>query len=517
MSWGTVFRASFTCLLHRWPSISGHLQYQSSHQGSIDLGGLTVCQASNLSRVWATHEGGPNDLGATFYEPTALPDGYFMLGHYSQPNGKPLAGRVLAVRDEANGAVERPVNYTLVWNSKNSTMKQDGVAYVWLPVPPRGYKALGYIVTATPDMPSLDRVRCVRSIFTRQCAAGEWIWGDGDGGFRIVEGEPVSVGAMAGNDVPVGTFATHNAKDSATVSCLKNSNAVPSGMPNMDQIKTLMASYGPLVYLHPDEQFFPSSVEWFFNGGALLYQRGNEGNPVKIDSAGSNLPQVVKRGDLSTSKAYVHVKPVQGGTATDLAIWLFYPFNGPVKAKVLFFNIHLGKIGSHVGDWEHVTLRINNFDGKLQSVYFSEHSGGRWVDASQVEYGDRNKPVAYASHNGHALYPNAGLVMQGNKQFGIRNDMAKSDFVMDTGANFEIMSADNLGVVEPPWLNYFREWGPKIDYKISYQLNKLKKLLLFKKPKRKYERFLNSLPSEVLGQEGPTGPKAKPSWNGDEA
>ena len=49
------------------------------------------------------------------------------------------------------------------------------------------------------------------------------------------------------------------------------------------------------------------------------------------------------------------------------------------------------------------------------------------------------------------------------------NDTAISDNVMDLGA-FQLVSAEYLGsdVVEPPpWLNYFREWGPKIDYNVN--------------------------------------------------
>ncbi|CAM8892074.1 unnamed protein product [Rhodiola kirilowii] len=316
------------------------------------------------------------------------------------------------------------------------------------------------------------------------------------------------------------------------------SNAVTtSSMPDdVDQIKTWMSTYAPLVYFHPDEVHFPSSVNWFFDNGALLYQQGNESHPVRIDTTGSNLPQGGRndgafwldlpvddnakertmKGDLGSAKGYLHVKSMQGGAVTDLAIWLFYPYNGPAKAKVEFMNIKLGRIGSHVGDWEHITLRINNLDGKLHSVFFAQHGGGQWVNASDLEYINGTKPVAYASHNGHAMYPRAGLVLQGNSHIGIRNDMAKSEFVMDLGAKFEIVSAGNLGIVEPPWLNYFREWGPKVNYNLADEINKVKKVLIFNKLKRAFEKFVNGLPSEVLGQKGPTGPKEKPSWNGDE-
>ena len=88
---------------------------------------------------------------------------------------------------------------------------------------------------------------------------------------------------------------------------------------------------------------------------------------------------------------------------------------------------------------------------------------------------------------------------------------------MDTGERFLVVAAEYLGsvVVEPPWLNYARKWGPKIDYSIANETKKVEKLL----PgflKSKFEKFIGGLPTEVLGEEGPTGPKMKESWSGDE-
>ncbi|KAI9104223.1 hypothetical protein K1719_023059 [Acacia pycnantha] len=82
---------------------------------------------------------------------------------------------------------------------------------------------------------------------------------------------------------------------------------------------------------------------------------------------------------------------------------------------------------------------------------------------------------------------------------------------------YEVVSAEYLGseIVEPPWLNYFREWGPKISYNVAEQLKKVQKWLPGKL-KKLLENMASSLPSEVLDQERPTGPKVKNCWNGDE-
>lgn len=502
--------------------------------GIIDLGGLKVSQISTFNKIWTTLEGGQNDEGATFFEPIGIPEGFFTLGHYSQPNNKSLFGWVLVAKDESNGALKKPIDYTLVWTSKSQKIKQDQDGYIWLPIAPNGYNPLGHIVTTTPQKPSLDRIYCVRSDFTDQCELSSWIWGPSkkfdEKEFNVQNVRPINRGVQA-LGVVVGTFLAQIGEKTSNplpISCLKNQNLKFSSMPNLPQIKALAQAYSPIMYLHPNEKFQPCSTKWYFTNGALLYKKGEESNPIAIDPLGSNLPQGgnndgaywldlpkdkenkerVKKGDYKSCQAYIHVKPMFGGIFTDLAMWVFYPFNGPGTLKVgLIDNISLGKIGQHIGDWEHVTLRVSNFNGELKKVYFSQHSNGQWVDASQVEFQNGNKSIAYSSLNGHAIYPKAGLVLQGVGEIGIKNETKKSDMVIDFGVNFEIVSGEYLGneIVEPAWLNFFREWGPKITYDLGEELNNLEKVV----PGFK-------LPNELLGEEGPTGPKQKRNWNGDE-
>ncbi|XP_009793524.1 hypothetical protein At1g04090-like [Nicotiana sylvestris] len=511
--------------LPTWPSGQGFAT------GVIDLGGLEVSQISSLAKVWATQEGGPDDLGATFFEPSNLPNGFFMLGSYSQPNNLPLFGSVLAGKDSTGDTLKMPTDYTLVWSSENLNIKQDSVGYIWLPIPPEGYKAVGHVVTTSPQKPSLDKIHCVRSDLTDVSESDDWIWGNN--GLNVYSSRPRDRGINA-LGVSTGAFVASNNGTADSLACLKNVKANLSAMPNLNQVQALFQAYSPLYYFHPDEQYYPSSITWFFQNGALLYTKGQESAPVAIEPNGSNLPQggsndgafwldlptddsakdQVKKGDLQAATAYLHIKPMFGATYTDIALWLFYPFNGPARAKIEFMTIPLGKIGQHVGDWEHVTLRISNFNGELQGVYFSQHSGGNWVIASQLEFQNGNKPVAYSSLHGHASYAQPGKNMQGNSNIGLRNDTAKGQ-MMDTGANYSIVAAEYLTIVEPAWLNYAREWGPKISYDIANELQKVERFLPGKL-KKAVEKLVKSLPNEVLGEEGPTGPKFKDMWNGDE-
>ena len=58
----------------------------------------------------------------------------------------------------------------------------------------------------------------------------------------------------------------------SSVRGLVTPNAIsPTAKPlNLDQLKTLMGKYGPILHLHPDEQYFNTSVEDFLNHSELI-------------------------------------------------------------------------------------------------------------------------------------------------------------------------------------------------------------------------------------------------------
>lgn len=450
-----------------------------------------------------------------------------MLGGYSQPNNRPLSGWVLVGKttaaDESGDILKPPVDYTLLSSHDNG--------HFWLPTPPAGYKSVGLVVTTSPEKPPLDKIRCVRSDFTVDAEIDNWIWNQGLN-LNIHGLRPKSTGSDA-QPVSVGTFAVQN--ETLPLSCLTNKKPISAGKLTTPQMEAVFRAYAPFIYLHPEEEYLPSSVNWFFSNGALLYKKGDEKNPVRIEPNGTNLPrggpagdetywlnlpadgaakEMVRRGNLESAEAYLHFKPVLGGTFTDVQMWLFYPFNGHATAKLgLIKRVSLGKIGEHVSDWEHVTLRISNFNGILHSVYFSQHSGGAWVDASQLQYQTGNRFAAYSSKNGHAGSYKEGLMLQGpGNGVGIRNDWARSGKVVDTAAKFLVVAAE--GVAEPAWLEYNSKWGPSQEYDTAAEVRKVRKWLPGKL-KKALDEVVKVL-DEVFGKQGPLGPKVKNNWNGDE-
>ncbi|KAL2616773.1 hypothetical protein GLYMA_08G159400v4 [Glycine max] len=219
--------------------------------GTIDLGGLQVCEASTFNKVWGTYGGGPDDQGFSIFEPSGVPKGFSMLGSYSQPNNKPLSGYVLVAKDvstnTSNPSLKQPLDYTLVWNSASLEIDQDGPIYVWLPIAPNGYKAVGHVVTTTPTKPSLEKIMCVRLDLTDQCETNSFIW-DSDN-FNFLDVRPSNRGIQAPG-VRVGTFVAQNASlNSPSIACLRNTNAIPKYMPNLPQIKAILQVYSPVMSL----------------------------------------------------------------------------------------------------------------------------------------------------------------------------------------------------------------------------------------------------------------------------
>ncbi|KAF9608060.1 hypothetical protein IFM89_005699 [Coptis chinensis] len=501
--------------------------YQENGQGfatgKIPFGELEVLKITKFECIWSYNPPNEKTKGAAFYRPVDIPDGFFSLGHYCQSNDDPLRGFVLVAREVGHNcrtitnlpALRKPISYTLIWSTDDfSEETRYGCCYFWLPLPPTGYKATGFVVSNNPDTPSLEEVRCVRDDLTESCQT-----------YR--------------KGVSVGTFfcSSHlSSGDELNIACLKNQDLALQAMPNLEQIHALIKHYGPTVSFHPDERYLPSSVPWFFKSGAMLYRRGDvEGEA--IDCTGSNLPNggendgeywidlpdddrnsSVKNGDIESAELYVHVKPALGGTFTDIVMWVFCPFNGPVTIKFGMVNIPLSKVGQHVGDWEHFTLRVSNFSGELWSIYFSQHSGGEWVNAYDLEYIEGNKAIVYSSKCGHASFAHPGGYFQGSHVVGLRNDAAWGNNVVDSSVKYHIIAAEYLGegsVAEPCWLQFMREWGPTIVYNSKFELDKIVSALPIYL-RLSVENLFDKLPVELYGEEGPTGPKEKNNWIGDE-
>jgi hypothetical protein len=265
----------------------------------------------------------------------------------------------------------------------------------------------------------------------------------------------------------------------------------------LEQIKTLIEKYGPVVNLHPDEKFFNTSVEDFLNHSELIEVIDKKAKKTK--SLGkptvASLPQTGKdsqyylklkddgkKGDFSAAKAYVRAFWQPGMPYTDLQFWLFNAYNGPgtlhidgliMDSITSSGDINLSPLGEHVGDWEMCMIRVNNMTLSLDSIWLSQHAKGQFFTGDLIEHAfafQGTQPIIFSSRNGHANFSRAGSNPTEFRKIGgipagfdffIRNDTAVSNYKLDCSKKYELVSADFVGVKSPSWLTYPFRWGPE--------------------------------------------------------
>jgi len=171
--------------------------------------------------------------------------------------------------------------------------------------------------------------------------------------------------------------------------------------PSVEQ--SLAERFAPIVFLHPEERYLPMSVgeyfqhlhdakgEEFYTSGRAAFERG------LTQAVVAQVSQDLQR----------------------LQYWFFYPKNGCQgmqidyrpwdwwhKRSVQHKTIEVCNLGRHQGDWEHVTIELSPDLATMRRVFYSQHSGGVWLDAEQAEL-EQGRVVVYAALNSHANYPSA--------------------------------------------------------------------------------------------------------------
>ncbi len=183
-----------------------------------------------------------------------------------------------------------------------------------------------------------------------------------------------------------------------------STESTETGPDPLDPRHVALLTYAPRVWLDVGEQYWPSSVEWAFP--ELVRYPDGEGNHwvrtvEPLDSPSDVLP--VFQGELATAPVYAYWAD-KGAGGIDLVYFFYYPYN---RGKEVVDTIW----GNHVGDWEHITVRvIQQPDDSLipEQVYLSAHSFGGaypWVDIEKVE---ATHPVVYAAEGSHGMWKDPG-------------------------------------------------------------------------------------------------------------
>jgi hypothetical protein len=279
--------------------------------------------------------------------------------------------------------------------------------------------------------------------------------------------------------------------------------------------------FAPILVLHPAEPYLPTSVDWYiqrtnyFPGSGAMLQPGTwsfsgasgtqkvpAGPDGYLSIPGDDSVTVfppgndvfaVRQGSIADAKAYVHARPVPGRSdQIDLQYWFFYAFNGPEYLYVASFY-HSPATADfnqsfHQGDWEFVTVRVDNNDN-IVAVRLSQHSGGVWymqpaTTKSGGGYQTKGKQVVvYAARGSHALYPAPGgphmigsLINKLGYTIGLADFTGNGTQVDYSGKGRLVLAdndlpgvfADQPDAATAAWVAFQGHWGPNMTRHISY-------------------------------------------------
>lgn len=274
-----------------------------------------------------------------------------------------------------------------------------------------------------------------------------------------------------------------------------------------------VVAYAPLVYLHPDEQYYPMNASAFIASSSLRWAHDQRCRDHEVAARGSVVGASLGEGRYSHPTASgapscrdgkqgftsaQHTRPFdvervpglplgegfyldlddtcQAGIVREgrcrpgdptlftgapvyydyaprqfITYWFFYGFSAPVGGKL--------PLGRHESDWERITVRLDG-DDQATAVWYYQHGCPRFVvDRSSKEWPGvfvDGHPVVYSANGSHASYPWPGArafeECLGSKKIG------KFDWPRSGGRPWATRKL-LLPVQEQPWYGFGGAWG----------------------------------------------------------
>ncbi|MBN1422177.1 MAG: Vps62-related protein [Planctomycetes bacterium] len=449
-------------------------------------------------------EGTPFCVG--FYRPVA-PDGFHALGHYGQDGDGAPCGWMLVARELEPGALAEPLDYELIAGRPSS-----GCSF-WRPIPPPGYVGLGSVAQAGAQKPDLDEVRCLREDLAAPGRLGKKIWPS----YSWAGASARQIRPEDEDGIYIGSFSFAIPGPTSVCSCIRGESVRKYDLARED-VEDLVERYGPVLLFHPWEEHFPDDVEYVLDHGVSLawgvvhdetdYGAFRVEEPDSVPTSGATLmgdvrhveeyvrPYVsdpasfkywlhiedgLKPGDRARGESLIRLLPVNW-LFTEIQFWSFYPFNGPGRAEFCAWSAcctdyQLKEVGRHFGDWEHVSLLIENATRELTAVYMSRHGSGQWFSRSGGAWSSGLRfsgthPIVYSAYDSHAHYPDAGRhdyerIFEYDWEIGTTSvdlyDTTESGESFETfqPGSYRVISSALPGyeVTEPEWLAFRGRWG----------------------------------------------------------
>ena len=190
----------------------------------------------------------------------------------------------------------------------------------------------------------------------------------------------------------------------------------------------LIKKYAPIVYLHPDEDYFPCTIEYFWQNSSLWNQDGvcvvPEGKmsveKLPVDPNDTDwyldVDNQYLKGCKEVNKVPFYVNIVDNGDTYQIFYIFFYAYNGSFwLCGVPEKNCPCFAVGAHKADVEHICVEVKkgqvyNKDS-VTRVYFAAHghNDGQWISAKDLVW-EGDKILCYSAKHSHASYQKLGTI-----------------------------------------------------------------------------------------------------------
>lgn len=169
--------------------------------------------------------------------------------------------------------------------------------------------------------------------------------------------------------------------------------------------------FAPEFRFHPDEQWWPCSIEWYLHkctlvdGLNIIERHVTQNTLVQYNNPRYQLyfnPEYTNGQQLQLNSVPVYCGVTKKDEYTDYQYCVLFAYNGPSKLCHTCLEA-----GEHFTDVEHVTVRVCNETDKILSVYYGAHryNDGMWVDGDDVQKSRTGSPIVYVALGSHAMYP----------------------------------------------------------------------------------------------------------------
>ena len=249
--------------------------------------------------------------------------------------------------------------------------------------------------------------------------------------------------------------------------------------------RALLERYAPVLYFHPDEQFFPTSIE------AMLNESDLKNNTPFVDEILASLP--VSHNSLTNTQNTTYLDMENASALTGgLTVpprarfnkyhYTVYGKQQEINQNVIvlqywFFYVFNDWNNNHEGDWEMIQLKVDKSNLTPIEATYSFHWGGITHNWSNISKSGTH-PKVYVVEGGHGSWSAPGNHDWAQEIFGLYCQ-SLTDRTAENGPSIEIDSNYSLDIISnnTTWINFAGKWGeintigttgpdspPKINY-----------------------------------------------------